>query len=542
MKPAQAKRAPGDAEALRLLGLAAARSGRLDEAAEHYAAALDGGRDEPRALNEYASILAALGRTEDAVAVYRKLTANGAASAGSFRGLGNALRRLGRLDEAVGAFETARDLDPESAPSHVDLGNVLSELGDARAAAAYAEALARAPDSAAAHNGVGNLLMTQGRLDEAIEAFRRAVACQPDFAFAHYNLANALRAAGDGDRAVAHLRQAVALKPDFAEAHNNLGNALKDLDRLDEARAAYRGALAARPDYAEARSNLGGLLKQEGDLEAATRAYRRAVTSRPDFAEAWNNLGNILALRRKTDAAADCYRRVLDMEPTHPSAAHMLAAMTGATTARAPDGYVRDLFDNYASTFDSHLVKALAYRMPSLLREEIDALGAARFERVMDLGCGTGLGAEAFRDIAGHLHGVDLAPKMIAEARRKEIYEHLEVGEALACLSESPGDYDLVLSADVFVYIGDLEPIFAAVRDKTVLGALFAFSVEAADGDGFALLDCGRYAHSSRYIEGLAANYGFSIERRRHVPIREERGGPVAGYLFVLKVAARETP
>ena len=154
----------------------------------------------------------------------------------------------------------------------------------------------------------------------------------------------------------------------------------------------------------------------------------------------------------------------------------------------------------------------------------------------------TGLGAEAFRDIARHLHGVDLAPKMGAEARRKEIYEHLEVGEALACLTESPGGYDLVLSADVFIYIGDLDPIFATVRDKAVPAALFAFSVEVTEGNGFALLDCGRYAHSSRYIEGLAANHGFSIERRRHVPIREERGRPVAGYLFVLKVAARETP
>ena len=46
----------------------------------------------------------------------------------------------------------------------------------------------------------------------------------------------------------------------------------------------------------------------------------------------------------------------------------------------------------------------------------------------------------------------------------------------------------------------------------------------------------------SVFQSGLAANHGFSIERRRHVPIREEHGNPVAGYLFVLKVAARETP
>ena len=65
---------------------------------------------------------------------------------------------------------------------------------------------------------------------------------------------------------------------------------------------------------------------------------------------------------------------------------------------------------------------------------------------------------------------------------------------------------------------------------------------EHQTGDGIVLLGCGRYAHSRRYIEGLAAIHVFSIERRRHVPIREERGNPVAGYLFVLKVAARETP
>ena len=48
-----------------------------------------------------------------------------------------------------------------------------------------------------------------------------------------------------------------------------------------------------------------------------------------------------------------------------------------------------------------------------------------RFGTMLDLGCGTGLAGEAFRPHVDWLEGVDLSPGMIAQARKKTIYDRL---------------------------------------------------------------------------------------------------------------------
>jgi hypothetical protein len=60
---------------------------------------------------------------------------------------------------------------------------------------------------------------------------------------------------------------------------------------------------------------------------------------------------------------------------------------------------VRELFDEYADTFDDELVNGLRYDVPNLLRKQIPP--GALFKRCLDLGCGTGLSGVAFRDCCG---------------------------------------------------------------------------------------------------------------------------------------------
>ena len=80
------------------------------------------------------------------------------------------------------------------------------------------------PDIAEAYNNLGNVLLDQGKLDEAAAQYEQAVALKPDLFQAHNNLGNILAEQGKLDQAVARFEQALALKPDLAEAHNNLGN------------------------------------------------------------------------------------------------------------------------------------------------------------------------------------------------------------------------------------------------------------------------------------------------------------------------------
>ena len=73
--------------------------------------------------------------------------------------------------------------------------------------------------------------------------------------------------------------------------------------------------------------------------------------------------------------------------------------------------------------------------------------------RILDLGTGTGLVGEVFRDIArgGRLDGVDIAPRMIEAARRRGIYDDLILVDLETMLHETGAAYDLILAADTMI-------------------------------------------------------------------------------------------
>src|SRR5207302_1633468 len=100
---------------------------------------------------------------------------------------------------------------------------------------------------------------------------------------------------------------------------------------------------------------------------------------------------------------------------------------------------------------------------------------------VLDLGCGTGLAGELFRPLSRRLDGVDLSPRMLAQAATRGVYDRLAAGDLLTHLGGTGDRYHLVLAADVFVYLGDLAPVFAAARLVLRAGGWLAFTVEASD-------------------------------------------------------------
>ena len=80
----------------------------------------------------------------------------------------------------------------------------------------------------------------------------------------------------------------------------------------------------------------------------------------------------------------------------------------------------------------------------------------------VDLGCGTGLMGERLRPIATFLEGCDISAAMLKKAEAKGIYDRLFKAD-LQSLALPPGEADLVTAADVFMYVGALDRIVAAV-------------------------------------------------------------------------------
>ena len=171
----------------------------------------------------------------------------------------------------------------------------------------------------------------------------------------------------------------------------------------------------------------------------------------------------------------------------------------------------------------------------------------------VDLGCGTGLAGAALRSrCKGRLVGCDLSKKMLAVARKKaNVYDSLDACDAVAYLHRhiKPATADLIVAADVFVYMRDLSDLFDEVATALRPGGFFAFSTEKATteetggvpssdgGKGWVERPSERIAHSEEYLRWLAASQ-FRVCCLRETVVRRDSGTGLPGHLAVLvKVA-----
>jgi predicted TPR repeat methyltransferase len=168
---------------------------------------------------------------------------------------------------------------------------------------------------------------------------------------------------------------------------------------------------------------------------------------------------------------------------------------------------------------------------------EAQAAGAPGLGRwtVLDLGCGTGLAGMALRDLAGRLEGVDLSARMLARARARGLYHSLDKADLVTTLAAGDAAYDLIVAADVLIYLGDLARVFSGAAGRLVPGGRFAFTLEKAGTPGWHLQPCRRYAHHPATIAAWSAAAGLEIAHWEDGALRTEAGRPVPSLLYVLK-------
>jgi predicted O-linked N-acetylglucosamine transferase (SPINDLY family) len=288
-------------------------------AAETYCQHVVSKGEHAGALGLLGLIAAQTRRLEQAATLLERAVAADPETAPPYNNLGIVLRELGRPAQALASYERALELAPDFAEAYSNRGSTLQELGrHGEALASYDRALRLRPDYAEAWFNRASALLQSGRLGDAALSFERSLALRPDWAEAHGNHGNVRLELGQYEEAVGSYERALALRPEIAEIWSNRGDALRRLNRAAEAAVSCERALQLNPRLAEAWNNRGNALRNLGRFTEALESYAQALAIRPDYAEACNNGGNVLVELRRFDDAARRYEQTLAIRPDYP--------------------------------------------------------------------------------------------------------------------------------------------------------------------------------------------------------------------------------
>jgi len=381
-----------------------------------------------------------------------------------------------------------------------------------------------------------------GDFGSAEQCFRSSLSLMPGRVSTLVNLAATLLALQRPQDALGISAQILAQEADNQDALLHRASALGMLGRADEALVTFNQLLACNAMVGEFWSRHAQTLQVLDRHDEAFKSYERAVALDATLTAAWTNLGSLLRESGRREEAAHAFRQAIAQGADTELVRYYLASVSDAclpdeAPSAAPEHYVQNLFDGYAKDFDSHLVNVLGYKTHVLLNTYLHTVARPPFESTLDLGCGTGLCGGLIHPHTRRLVGVDLSQQMLDQAAALGIYDALVRRDLVAHLREAPGAHDLVIATDVFVYIGDLRPVFAATHSAMQAGGLFCFSAEAASDEGkdFELLSSLRFAHSERYIRVLAHEHRFEVLMLRREPIREDQRKAIMGFLVYLR-------
>lgn len=518
---------------------AARAQGDLDAAADIYIRTAAAFVDDKHAVVAAASGLRACERWTDAVAALETALHRAPNSALLLSHTADAYVEIKDFARAAAYLRRYVDYDPRRAEAWLRLAQLYEIAGDwPNAEATFTHVVTAEPMNVTAGLGRGDALFQLARYEEALECYRRALLIEPNNALASFKLGSALMMCGQRSEAHQHLEKSVALEPTNARAHVNLGLIHLRFGELANAATLARQAVSLDPHLQIAHTLLGIALAERGDLEEAAAALSTASAS-TENTEALFMLGAVEAARGERRTAELAYQRILALAPENREARHNLAALHGESIRAPSHAFAGEAFDRVAAQYDAHEVNVARYQAPDELAILLEHTQPERneIERLLDIGCGTGLAAAALGDAfgIGGAVGFDVSARMLDLARAKGIYEDLLLGNALDGLDGVGGAFDVVIAADLFPYLGDLSGIMNAVARKLRPGGVFCYSIELSQGARVELAPTGRYIHSNGYVRDLARDVGLTSIGARPLILRRTFGRDISGVVGLLQ-------
>ena len=209
---------------------------------------------------------------------------------GSEESLLNLARLYSEQGDTQRVVSTLSALPPEDRTVRIELaiGASYDQLHKPKdAAAAYQRALEIEGENTDAMRGLGNALLAQDKLDDALKVYNGLIAAEPQDASSYIKISEIQRRQGHYDTALATLKKAKATMPDNEELVFNEALLYDALGRYSDAEATLKGVLltTAKADnsYTDSERNnraifldrLATLYREENKTDLAVDVYKQ---------------------------------------------------------------------------------------------------------------------------------------------------------------------------------------------------------------------------------------------------------------------------
>ena len=388
------------------------------------------------------------------------------------------------------------------------------------------------------HNILGIIHLKKNQDNDAVNYFKKAIKLQKNLIHPYINISLIYRRQKLLDKALKYINYALEIDVNNEIIHINRGNILKDLEQYHDSKESYLNAIKINCNIPEAYNNLGTVLEKLSEFDQAIKNYEKSIKLNNSFVPGYRNLIRLFDDLDNYVLAIKYIEKLLLLQPDDDSLRHKLSALKEENVSLYDQTYARTLHNSKAEKFENHLINNLNYNAPNQLKELFDKSLKEKgvFKNAIDIGCGTGLSGFPFYKKIENFVGIDLSENMLTIAKKKNIYNRLVNGDANSALKNEKKIYDLIISVDTFIYIGNLETIFENIKKISITESFFIFTTEHYYGDKFKLNKSGRYSHSYDYIKKILDINSFKILNFEESNLRKEKGKWINGGFYITKL------
>tara|TARA_B100001939_G_scaffold1970_1_gene1860 strand:+ start:1589 stop:2992 length:1404 start_codon:yes stop_codon:yes gene_type:complete len=425
------------------------------------------------------------------------------------------------------------------------------------------------PDSTQILNILGSSHLALEYFQKAINNFKQALAVNSNQPEIFYNLGLSFHYKGNFRSALKSYKKALEIQPNYEECYCNMGMSLNELGNIKESINCFKKTIEINPFHVGAYYNLGLAYEKKREINLAILNYKKVIKLDPTFWKAYVSLGSIFLKNKKIklsilyfqnalnyvshnpeiyfvqalnyfklrdfEKASLHFKKCIELDPDNQDALHLNNSLIGRNTNTAPQGYVKNLFNNYAKNFEHSLLNELDYKVPQEIRNLLKNKLSKFDSSILDLGCGTGLVGIELSRYCKYLEGVDISESMIELSKKKKIYNKLIISDISQYLEKSTLSFDYFIAADVFIYLGELDNIFSLIKNRNNKPGHLVFSTEYNEDNGYKLEKSGRFSHSNQYITSLCNKLGFSVINLKKIKLRKENNSYISGAIYNLK-------